>query len=163
MNDLVGTMTKIMYVFQLMEAGYTVTRACEKAQTTWATVKKHIDQSVELQEMYTNAEQRGIDTLADVLLDIEGHAIYGTTDKDKQKIRSDNIKWYISRKRPKQYGDRVVVENTITMDRVVLDALERGKQRALAGGPVVEAIVHRVSEDVVEAVVEDEFDPSEFI
>lgn len=165
----VETYSRVMRVLELISQGRTPTAACDDQRIAWSTVRKYLEQNTELQEAFNDAEQRGIDTLADILLDINGHHHYGTTDVAKQKVISDNIKWYISRKRPKQYGDRVVVENTFTMDRVVLDALERGKQRALAGR-VLDAVAEEVTEAVMSNAVVlvtpekgvDEYDFSEF-
>lgn len=79
------------------------------------------------------AENIGYDIMADELLNIDNSRLYGNSDDKMAKTVSDNIKWFLSRKRPSSYGDKVHHVHELTADRAILDALEAGKQRALTG------------------------------
>jgi len=120
----------VMRAIDLIGQGYTQTRACDMAKLTVQTFRKYIKAAPELQDIFDDAEQRGHDALADVLLEIRDHHYYGTTDPKEQRIISDNIKWFLARKRPSQYGDRLMVDHKVTLDRVIVDALQRGMERA---------------------------------
>lgn len=119
-----------MRAIDLIGQGHTQTRACDMAGLTVQTFRKYIKTAPELQDIFDDAEQRGHDTLADVLLDIENHHVYGSTDPKVMRVMSDNIKWFLARKRPSQYGDRLMVDHKVTLDRVIVDALQRGMERA---------------------------------
>lgn len=113
--------------------GYTLTRACDTAQLSPSTFRRWIETSPELKDQFSDAEQRGYDTMADVLLDIFADPHLGQTDATKAKIISDNIKWYLARKRPAQYGDRTLVDIHVTADKAIVEALARGRERAEHG------------------------------
>jgi hypothetical protein len=123
--------------------GRTLTRACDAAGLSVATFKRYVTDTPELHDLFNDAEQRGHDALADILLEIDSHPVYGSTDPKQQKVVSDNIKWFLARKRPQQYGDRVIVENKITADKAIIDALSRGAQRAIAA-KVLEGVTYTV-------------------
>lgn len=146
-----------MHVLDLISQGKTPTKACDEAGITTGTLKRWINSSSELGTLAEEAFQRGYDTLADALLHIQNHEEYGSSDHHIMKVMSDNIKWYISRKNPSQYGDKLLVENRITADRVIIEALSRGKDRVLLG---VQA--EDVKFEIVNAI-EDSVDISEFM
>lgn len=114
-----------------------------------ATFKQYIAADKHLQAEFENAEQRGYDTLADLLVNPFDNRIFGDTDVKKIKVICDNIKWFLSRKRPTQYGDKSIVEHQITADRAIIDAMQAGKQR----------VIDSVITDVVYSVVETETQP----
>ena len=126
----VDYLPRVMRAIDLIGQGYTQTRACDLAGITVVTFRKYVKAAPELQDIFDDAEQRGHDALADVLLDIRENDIYGTTDPKEQRVISDNIKWFLARKRPSQYGDRLMVDHKVTLDRVIVDALQRGMERA---------------------------------
>ena len=144
---------RVMHAISLLGQGHTLTAACDAAGVTVSTLHATCRATPELQELYNDAEQRGYDRMADILLTIDTDPLYGTTDPRKMKIVSDNIKWYLSRKRPQQYGERVVVETNITADRAIIDALERGRQRALTAR-VIEDVAYEVIDDAVVNAIE---------
>ena len=138
----------VMRALTLISQGRTKTSACDDAQISTSVFDRHVRGTPELAQMYEEAEQRGMDTLADILLEIDSNDQYGSSDPKVQKVMSDNIKWYLSRKRPKQYGDKVTIEHSITADKAIIDALERGKARAI--GQVVEDVAYTVVEEFVD-------------
>lgn len=110
-----------------------------------AVFKRYVEADLQLKEMFESAEQRGYDTLADLLINPFDNIVFGDTDVKKIKLICDNIKWFLSRKRPQQYGDKSVVEHQITADRAIIDAMQQGKQRAIKG--VVEGVAYEVVEE----------------
>jgi hypothetical protein len=121
---------RVMHVLTLISQGLTLTTACEQAQIPTSTLLKHVQTAPELQDAYVEAEQRGLDTLADILLNIFSDPHYGQSDPRRAQILSNNIQWYLARKRPSQYGDRQIIETHITADKAIVEALSRGRERA---------------------------------
>jgi hypothetical protein len=138
MATLADTYTRILKAVELISQGKTPTAACIEASISYPTFIKHIKNVPELQDAYVEAEQMGLDTLADVLLRITTDDTYGETDAKMAKVVSENIKWYLSRKRPTQYGDKLLVEHKITLDRIITDAIDAGKRRALGYTPAID-------------------------
>lgn len=134
-------MPKVLYAIQYVAQGYTPTDACDRAGINWATVKRYAQMYPEVGELFTSAEQRGQDVMADALLTIGEHSIYGQAAPAMASVISGNIKWYLARKRPDIYGDKVVNEVRITADKDVLDALLRAKDRAHNAQTVVTDMV----------------------
>lgn len=137
----------VLRVITLVSEGKTLTRACREAGISIGAFKARVRGDKELQELHEEAEQQGYDTLAELLLEIDSDSLYGSTDPKQQKVMSDNIKWFLSRRRPNQYGERVTVRHELTADRAIIEALEAGKQRAL--GAVEDAAYTMVEERLI--------------
>lgn len=113
----------------LIADGYTVRKACDKVGVGIGTFQRIVNEVPEMKELYFASEQRGYDNMAEILLEIDSNPLYGSSDTKQQKIMSDNIKWFLSRKRPEQYGDKVTVKHEVTADKAIIEALSRGNQR----------------------------------
>lgn len=124
-------MHKVMTVLSHMATGQTKSRACLEAGITVATFNKYARENQQIAELLDEAEDQGYDVLAEALLHIDTDPIYGTTDPQKMKVISDNIKWFLSKRRPKKYGEKLQIENTLTVDQTIVDMLMRGRDRAL--------------------------------
>lgn len=74
---------------------------------------------------FTRAEQIGFDMLAERLLMIPKQ----DGDVQRQRLESDNIKWFLSKRRAAVYGDRIDVNVTNTID--IGGALNEARARAL--------------------------------
>lgn len=130
-------MTQLPYDFLplVMEAldkiaeGMTETRACDEVRINPAVFKNYISKSDELQEMYTEALQRGYDAMADALLNPDNHALYGRSDSKMAKVQSDNIKWFLEKRDAKRFGQRVQVDHHLTADRAITQALLAARNR----------------------------------
>lgn len=123
----------VLYAIDRISQGLTKTAACDAANISIATFERYVAESGELKDMYTEAEQRGFDAMADALLQPFNHKDYGHTDPKMAKVMSDNLKWLLSKRASKVYGDKLEVKHEVTLDRAVVDALSRAKDRALAG------------------------------
>lgn len=120
----------ILYAIDLISKGYTRTAACDNSNITIATFERYINRDANLQAMLEEAEQRGADAMADALLQIGSHKIYGETDPKMAKVISDNIKWLLDKRHRKKYGEKVEIQHNITADRAIVDALIAGRNRA---------------------------------
>lgn len=120
----------VLYAIGLISQGATKTRACDESNIKIPTFEEYVNRHSELQELLVDAERRGYDAMADALLEIDNHSLYGQSDPKMAKIISDNIKFLLAKKRPKEYGDRVQVDVNITADKAITEALLAGKKRA---------------------------------
>lgn len=152
---------RVMHALDLISQGKTETKACSEARITKHTLEHYLGQDDFLAMLAAEAVQRGYDVMADILLHIDTDMEYGSSDPKIMKIKSDNIKWFLSRKNGLKYGDRLTVENIITADKTVVEMLSRGKQRAIEG-KLVPSLVHGVVEDVVAVIVDANEDASQF-
>lgn len=120
----------VLYAIDLVSKGYTKTAACDESNISVATFEKYINDNQQLRDLYEEADQRGADAMADALLQIGHHAIYGESDPKMAKVISDNIKWLLDKRHRKKYGEKVEIQHNITADRAIVDALIAGRNRA---------------------------------
>ena len=121
----------VLYAIDLISQGATKTAACDESNISTSTFDSYLSSNPELEEMYDDAYQRGYDSMADALLEIDNHQRYGQSDPKMAKVMSDNIKWLLSKRVSKVYGDKIEVNHNITADKAITQALLAGKQRAL--------------------------------
>lgn len=145
--------SRVMSALTFLSQGRTLTSACAEAGLSAVTLQKYVNSTPELRDAFIEAEQSGYDTLADILLNIFEDSTYGHTETKKAKIISDNIKWYLARKRPSQYGDRTIVETHITADKAIVEALSRGRERAEKA--VLEDVAYKVLDTAVGQIAMD--------
>lgn len=160
-NLLQDVYIRVMHALDLISQGKTETVACDEARISKDTLDMYTSRDANLADMANNAKARGYDTLADILLHIDTDTEYGSSDPKVMKVLSDNIKWFLSRKDVKRYGDRMLVEHSITADKEIVEALSRGKQRVLEG--VITAVVEDAVFNVVAPGDYSHIDVSEFM
>jgi len=138
----------VLQAIDLIAKGLSKTRACDQVGVSVLTFNNFVKNDDMLGEMYAEADEVGADTLADILLEIDSHPLYGQSDAKMATVISKNIQWYLSKRKSGKYGDKLVVEHNITADKAVIEALQRGRQRALEGrspamltGPIEDAVV----------------------
>lgn len=147
---------KVMAVLDKIGKGKMESEACDLAGITVSAFRKYVANTPELHDLFVDAEQQGYDRLADELINIDmAGALMGVTDTKVLKILSDNRKWVLSKRRPQQYGDKVVHEHNITADRTIIEALSQGKQRALAAKPLVDGVIDSTYQVVIDGVALD--------
>lgn len=150
------TFPKVMRVLDFLGEGKTESEACDKADISVSLFRKYVSTTPELADLFLDAEQRGYDRMADELINIDmAGALLGITDVKVLKILSDNRKWLLSKRRPQQYGDKVVHEHNITADRTIIEALSQGKQRALTASAVVTDVIDTTYQVVINGVAID--------
>ena len=77
----------------------------------------------EFSNKFENARQEGLEHLADQLIKID--ETY--TDVQRARLKSDNYKWLLSKRKPMTYGDRIDVNVNQTVD--ISMALNEAKER----------------------------------
>lgn len=142
----------VLSVIEAIGNGLTETRACDDAHIGVVTFKKYLKNDAALAEQYEEAMQRGYDAMAEALLDPFGRGIYGETDTQKAALRSANLKWFLSKRAARTYGERVEVAHTITADRVITQALESARMRSQ--GLTIDVTPNAVPLAIVEYIVE---------
>lgn len=122
-----------MKAISLLSEGRSKTRACDEAGISIAVFDNYIKNNQAMGDLFREAEQRSYDAMADALLEIDNHKIYGQSDAKMANVISGNIKFVLSKRRPKEYGERITVDHNVTMDRAIIDALTAGRRRAAIG------------------------------
>lgn len=86
------------------------------------TVRGWVDAVPGFASQYARARDCGIDMHADELLEI---ADIGSGDVRRDRLRSDNRKWLLSKLFPKKFGDRIEVEASVAYPSMATDQLEQ--------------------------------------
>lgn len=140
---------RVMHVIDLLGQAKTESEACDTAGITVHAFRNYVSHTPELHDLFLDAEQRGYDRTADELANIHKWGDEnGVTDVRMLSLISKNRWHLLSKRRPQQYGDKVVHEHNITADRTIIEALSQGKQRALAGR-VIEDVVYAITSETV--------------
>lgn len=122
-----------MKAIQLLSEGRSKTRACDEAGISIASFDHYIKNNEAMGDLFREAEQRSYDAMADALLEIDNHKLYGQSDAKMANVISGNIKFVLAKRRPKEYGERITVDHNVTMDKAIIDALTAGRRRAAIG------------------------------
>lgn len=87
--------------------GETLRAICRDMGLSIGTVLGWVDDNRDgFAERYARARARGLEVLADELIEI---ADSGSDDPQRDRLRVDTRKWLLSRLRPDRYGDRVTL------------------------------------------------------
>lgn len=129
-------MPNVLYAINLIGQGHTKTRACDESHVSPAILERVSKSDPLVADMLTEAEQRSYDAMADALINIDNHKVHGQSDPKMAKVISDNIKWVLSKRRPKDFGDRVQVDHSVTVDVAITTALDAARRRV---GPALPA------------------------
>lgn len=146
----------VLYAIDLISQGHTLTKACDLSNLPIGTFHRYIKNDSQLNELYVEADQRGGDAMADALIDIDNHKIHGHSDPKMAKVVSDNIKWVLSKRKPKEFGDRVQVDHSVTVDVAITTALDAARRRVPAALPAPDVIDVQASPVYQEYDAEDE-------
>lgn len=80
------------------------------------TIYHWIHDKKDFSEQYAQAKENSADALNEVLLDLGDDAIKLSQEVDNKvsnavvsavKLKADNLKWYMSKMKPKKYGDKM--------------------------------------------------------
>jgi len=150
----------VLYAIDLISQGNTLTEACDQSNLPISTFHNYIKRDENLHAMYVEADQRGSDAMADALVNIDNHRIHGQSDPKMAKVISDNIKWVLSKRKPKEYGDRVQVDHSVTVDVAITTALDAARRRVpVQEVEVIDATAVPVYEDEDAAIMRELFAP----
>lgn len=121
---------RVVNAIEQFSRGLTLTRACDAAGVPIPTFEKYVKADKNLQDLFADAERRGYDAMADALLRIDDeNTEYGRGNPAMAKIQSDNIKWLLSKRDNKRFGEKVEIKHEISLDRAITDALENARSR----------------------------------
>jgi hypothetical protein len=120
----------VLYALERIVDGHSPTKACQLANIPYRMFIKLVKEDTELALLADEAQQLGADTMADLLLSLgERDNPYHATDPKEQKVISENIKWVLSRRFNKKYGERVEIKQEITVSHVITSQLEAARER----------------------------------
>ena len=148
MSPLVDTFSQAMRVIDLVGQGHTVTSACQNTGISVKTFQRCVRADEQLMALFEEADQQGMDMLRDLLLNIDNDAQHGRSDPRMASVISKNIMWVLSKRKPEMYGDKIVVENRITADKAIVEALSRGRDRALQR-PLIDVTAKEVIDEMI--------------
>ena len=95
------------------------------------TVFRWMSDREEFRHQYAEAKEMSAEALAEQMFDI---ADDGDEDVQRSRLRVDTRKWYLSKIKPKKYGDLQRIDHTSSDGSMSLtDRLSRGRQRAADG------------------------------
>lgn len=158
---LPDTYSLVIAAIDQIAQGHTKTAACEMVGVSVRTFNHVVKQDELLAELFEAAEDQSYDVMADSLVNISDNTLFGTTDPRLAAVVSKNVQWLLAHRRKKKYGEVVTVEHDIKADKEIIDALQRGRERAegrLIEGEIVNQaprIASRIVHDFVDVVVED--------
>lgn len=124
---------KVMRAIDLISQGQTVSKACAAVGITVMVFQRTLKDVDELSMLYDEAQQVGHDALADKLIDIVELCNHTNAANEKElSIAAANVKWLLERRDKQRFGNEVTVTHNITADKAIVNALQRGIERATA-------------------------------
>lgn len=99
-----------------------ITQICSSEYEFWLYKQHYPD----FNNAFEHARQEGLEHLADGLMTAHDDIV----DVQRARLKSDNAKWLLSKRKPSVYGDKVDIHVTQTID--ITAALSEAKARALA-------------------------------
>ena len=109
---------------EMAAEGESITRIIEELCVTPMAFWQFRQHDPKFQDFFEQARQDGLESIADTLLTIPDTY----ADVQRGKLKSDNIKWLLSKRKPQVYGDKLELNVHETID--LNDALSQAKSRA---------------------------------
>jgi hypothetical protein len=123
----------------LIGEGKTKTAACDEVGISTTTYDRICKENTELKPLAEEAEERGYDTMAERLVNIDKDQFLNISDPKWATVISNNIKWFLARRKKDKYGDTMIVDTRISVDKAIIEALTRGQIRASEFNGVIDA------------------------
>ncbi|MBQ2168645.1 MAG: hypothetical protein II449_05295 [Prevotella sp.] len=101
------TQEQIDKIFEQLEDGVSLRKACEKQGIRDNTFLYLVDKSPTLAEQYARAKIKGQDARFEGMLD---YAQNSKDDPATKRLYIDTLKWVLAKQQPKKYGDKLEVE-----------------------------------------------------
>lgn len=99
-------------ILDLLANGQTLAKACESAGLSTGQFMQRLPKRTSLSHAFICARDAGAEVLADSLLGITEQE----ADVNRARLKSDNIKWILSRRHAAKFGDRIDVNVNTTID-----------------------------------------------
>lgn len=98
-------------ILSKLEEGLTLRQLCdEPGMPTWEGLRKFIRANPERVAQYAHARAVGAEALEDELLQAARSA--SPEDANARRLQVDALKWVMSKRAPKVYGDKITQEHT---------------------------------------------------
>lgn len=98
-------------ILSKLEEGLTLRQLCEEpGMPCWSGLRKFIRAEPERVTQYAHARAIGAEALEDELLHAARSA--GPEDANARRLQVDALKWVMSKRAPKVYGDKITQEHT---------------------------------------------------
>ena len=99
-------------ILDLLANGQTLAKACESVGLSTGQFMQRLPNRTSLAHAFVCARDAGAEVLADSLLGITEQE----ADVNRARLKSDNIKWILSRRHAAKFGDRIDVNVNATVD-----------------------------------------------
>lgn len=109
---------------RLAAEGATITKIADELLISHYDLWQYRQHNPSFANIFDDARQEGLEYLAEGLLT----AHEDIADVQKARLKSENTRWYLSKAKPKKYGDRIDLNVTQTID--ISNALSEAKERA---------------------------------
>ncbi len=115
--------SKASIAIHLRAEGAKLKEICAQIGINIATLSRWLAHNPEFQAEFARASQEGFDLLGEELLEIPDTY----EDINRGRLKSDNIKWFLSRRAASKYGDKVTldVNQTVSIGAALSEALAR--------------------------------------
>jgi len=110
----------------LATSGMSLNAICKELNISNENMRSYLNNNLSFKTKFNDAREDGYDALADQLLTITNEE----SDHNKAKVKSDNIKWLLSKRKANVYGDKIEVNMNATID--IGATLAEAKARASA-------------------------------
>lgn len=96
----------------LATSGMSLNAICKELNISNENMRSYLNNNLSFKTKFNDAREDGYDALADQLLTITNEE----SDHNKAKVKSDNIKWLLSKRKATVYGDKIEVNMNATID-----------------------------------------------
>jgi transposase-like protein len=109
---------------QIATSSKSLRSICKEHGAAPSTFFKWVQDDKILLDKYTRAREQQADYLADEIIEISDHseedhtAFTGANVVNRDRLRVEARKWVASKLKPKKYGDKVEVDNNITVSNL---------------------------------------------
>jgi len=113
-------------VCEQIALGYSLRTVCKSDEMPGiATVFTWLRENIDFQEQYMRACEERTEAMSEDILDIADDA----EDVQKARLQVETRKWLMAKMKPKKYGDKMAVDNTVTLVQPILGgkSIEAGK------------------------------------
>ena len=125
------TQEQLDLAIDMASQGKTLTEIADALCTTTYSFYVYREHNHSFGEYFRRAQSEGYDVLGDELLTMADQYV----DVQKARLKSDNYKWVLGKRKPHVYGDRVDINVTQTMDIKSVLAEARKRVEESATGP----------------------------
>lgn len=122
---------------ELAEQGHTIKYIREELCLTQSAFSSYLKRHPDYNAMFTRARQDGLEELADSLQTIADEV----EDVQRARLKSENLRWILSKRKPQVYGDKIEVSGNVTIDigQALAEARARASLPTMPTNAIVEA------------------------